>query len=443
MNGRSVWSPPRPRLFFMRLPKTAGMALRLFLGNQYPVDRIMPANDWRELLSVDLWDLQQYSLFQGHFSCGLMDLLPADAVPIVFLREPVARTISHLKHMRRDPSFSSIGYKLAAGRSLDELVHDEFIMKLCCDVQSSLLCNYISGPAILAGLRRDQMAGNTPNPDAFSAPPDLAAAEESLERFRFIGLVEDFQEDILRLSLELGLHPPLPLPKRNFDPGGETDPNALAPETLAIIRQCNPVDVALYAAVKARLAKRPRLTRDAVGSSLLARGIYRPIAEPVEFAMTGPIPGSNWYACEAADRGGHRWTGPLAATTFELPLASGFDFEFAMHVLITDLADFAVHIGDSELPIRRDASEGRMHRIAFRVPAEHVAADALTTLRFETREVFQPSADDLRLLSFLVRSLAVARVEPAAATPSPPRAKPGATAKRPARGGARRRSGRK
>jgi hypothetical protein len=442
MNGRSVWSPPRPRLFFMHLPKTAGMALRLFLGNQYPVDRIMPANDWRELLSVDLWDLQKYSLFQGHFSCGLMDLLPADAIPIVFLREPVARTISHLKHMRRDPSFSPIGYKLAAGRSLDELVHDEFIMKLCCDVQSSLLCNYISGPAILAGLRRDQMAGNTPNPDAFSAPPDLAAAEESLNRFRFIGLVEDFQEDILRLSLELGLHPPLPLPKRKFDPEGETDPNALAPETLAIIRARNPVDVALYEAVKVRVAKRPRLTRDAVGSSLLARGIYQPIAEPVEFAMTGPISGSNWYACEAADRGGHRWTGPLAATTLELPLASGFDFEIAMHVLITDLADFAVHIGDSELPIRRDASEGRMHRIAFRVPAEHVMADALTTLRFETREVFQPSVDDLRLLSFLVRSLAVTRVEPAAA-PSPARAKPRAAAKRPGRAGARRRSARK
>jgi hypothetical protein len=145
MNGRSVWSPPRPRLFFMHLPKTAGMALRLFLGNQYPVDRIMPANEWRELLSVDLWDLQKYSLFQGHFSCGLMDLLPADAIPIVFLREPVARTISHLKHMRRDPSFSPLGYKLAAGRSLDELVHDEFIMKLCCGFEAkAVLSNSVS-----------------------------------------------------------------------------------------------------------------------------------------------------------------------------------------------------------------------------------------------------------------------------------------------------------
>jgi hypothetical protein len=191
MNAAVFWAPPRPRLFFMHLPKTAGMALRLFLGNQYPLDQIMPANDWRELLSVDLADLKKYSLFQGHFSCGLMDLLPADVTPIIFLREPVARTISHLKHLRRDPSFSPAAYELAAGRSLAELVRDDWIIRLCCDVQASLLCNYIPGETILAGLQRDKNEGRTPDPDAFSVPADLAKAEESLERFGFVGLVDD------------------------------------------------------------------------------------------------------------------------------------------------------------------------------------------------------------------------------------------------------------
>jgi hypothetical protein len=428
MNGGSVRSPPRPRVFFMHLPKTAGMALRLFLGNQYPVDQIMPANDWRELLSVGLWDLGRYRLFQGHFSCGLMDLLPPDIAPIVFLREPVARTVSHLKHMRRDPSFSALGYRLAAGRSLDELVHDEFIMKLCCDVQSGLLCNYISGPSILAGLRRDHLAGAELNPDAFAAPPDLAAAEESLERFRFVGLVEDFQEDVLRLSLELDLHPPQPLPKRNFDPEADSG-GTLSPDAIALIHERNPVDVALYEAVKKRLSTRPRVTRDEVGRSLLARDIYEPIAAPVEFAMAGPIPGSNWYAYEPAGQGGHRWTGPLAETTLDLPLAAGFDFEIAMQVMIADLADLSVHIGDTELAFRVDSTQGRMHRIAFRIPAEHVTAGALTPLHFRTREVFQPSADDLRLLSFLVRSLAVTRAEPAAA-PQPKRRRRSSTPRR-------------
>ena len=415
MNARAVWAPVRPRLFFMHLPKTAGMALRLFLGNQYPVDQIMPANDWRELLSVDLADPKNYRLFQGHFSCGLMQLLPADVAPIVFLREPVARTLSHLKHLRRDPSFSPAAYELAAGRSIDELVHDDAIMTLCCDVQASLLCNDIPAETILDGLRQDQMAGKVPDPDAFSVPPDLVKAEDSLERFRFVGLVEDLQEDILRLAMEMSLHPPHPLPKQNFDPDGQTDPNALNPETLAIIRERNAVDIALYERARERLAMRPQVTRDDIGWSLLAYSVYPAIEESVGFAMTGPIPGSNWYDCEEAASGGCRWTGPNRETTLELPLSPGFDFEIAMHVLIARLGDLSIHIGDRELPIRVDASEGRMHRIAVWVPADRVEPDGLTTLRFLTREVFQPSATDIRLLSFLVRELAVSRVEPAAA----------------------------
>jgi hypothetical protein len=404
----------------MHLPKTAGMALRLFLGNQYPFDRIMPANDWRELLAVDLADFKGYDLFQGHFSCGLMDILPADVSPIIFLREPVARTISHLKHLRRDPEFSPAAYKLAAGRSLDELVHDEYIMKLCCDVQSALLCNDIPAETILAGLRGEALAGRVPDPDAFAAPPDLATAEESLERFRFVGLVEDFQEDILRLSMELGLHPPYPLPKRNFDPEGATDPNALDPATLAIIRERNAIDVALYERVKERLSARPPVTRGDIGWNLLAYGIYQPLDEPVEFAMTGSLPGSNWYPCEEAASGGHRWTGPLTETTLELPLAPKLDFEISMHVLIAELSDLTVHVGDTQLPIRAGSSEGRMHRIVFWVPAHLVESNDLTTLRFQTREVFQPSATDIRLLSFLVQGLSVSRVEPAGAGPPVP-----------------------
>ena len=400
----------------MHLPKTAGMALRVFLGNQYPLDRVMPANDWRELLSVDLTDLKQYDLFQGHFSCGLLDLLPADVTPITFLREPVARTISHLKHLRRDPSFSPMAYELAAGRSLEELVRDDRIIKLCCDVQASLLCNYIPGETILAGLRADRSAGRTPNPDAFAAPADLAKAEESLARFGFVGLVEDFQEDILRLAMELGLHPPHPLPRRNFDPEGATDPNALDPETLAIIRERNAIDIALYEAVKQRVATRPPVMQSDIGWNLLAYGIYQPIAEPVEFAMDGPIPGSNWYAWEESAGGGHRWTGPLSETTLELPLAPAFDFEISMHVLIDKLGDLTVHIGDAELPIRADSSQGRMHRIAFWVPAALAERNGLTTLRFQTREVFQAESD-LRPLSFLVRALSVSRVEPAGMAP--------------------------
>jgi hypothetical protein len=199
--------------------------------------------------------------------------------------------------------------------------------------------------------------------------------------------------------------------------------------------------------VKQRVATRPPVTQSDIGWNLLAYGIYQPIADPVEFAMDGPIPGSNWYAWEEAAGGGHRWTGPLSETTLELPLAPAFDFEISMHVLIEKLGDLTVHIGDAELPVRTDSSQGRMHRIAFWVPAALIELNGLTTLRFRTREVFQASASDLRLLSFLVRALSVSRVEPAGMAPPLPAvpvpAPIGDAPRRRRSAGSRRRAGRR
>src|SRR6266699_5286890 len=153
MSDQAVWAPPRPRIFYLHIPKTAGMALRRFLSNQYPVAQIMRATDWPAFLEMDRTEIGQYRLFQGHFTCGIFDLLPKDVRPIVFLREPVARTISHLKHLRRDPNFHP-AHKLAAGRTLDDLVRDDRIMQLCCDSQCALLSYDVPGEAILGDLRR-------------------------------------------------------------------------------------------------------------------------------------------------------------------------------------------------------------------------------------------------------------------------------------------------
>lgn len=412
MNDRDVWAPQRPRIFFLHLPKTAGMTLRLFFGNQYSVDQIMPANTWPELLGVETAELDRFRLFQGHFTCGLMELLPPDFAPVVFLREPVARTISHLKHLRRDPNFHP-AHRLAAGRSLDDLVRDDDVMALCSNVQSALLSNYVPGELILTGLREDVAEGRPPNADRFAAEPDLAIAEATLERFDFVGFVEDLHEDLLRLSLQVGLHPPQPLPKRNFDPEGATEIGKLDPETLAILRERNDVDIVLYETAREKLSGRPRADPKEVHTALLQHRVYAPISQPTVFPMTGAIPGSNWYGCEEIENGGQRWTGPLNLTTLDLPLAPGFDFEFSLTVMLAEIQDLTVHVGETELPIGYYESENIRHRIGFWVTAELVEADRLTTIVFRTRNVFQPSAADIRSLSFLMTDLSISTVEPA------------------------------
>jgi hypothetical protein len=407
MTIATVWTPQRPRIFFMHVPKTAGMTLRVFLGNQYPLSQQMPANSWLELLETDVGAFENYRLFQGHFTSGIFDLLPKDVRRIVFLREPIARTISHLRHLRRDPNFHP-AHQLAAGRSLDELVRDDRIMDLCSNIQTAQLSNDIPGEIILNGLRSERDGGLVPNPDVYVLPPDLAQAEHTLERFHFVGFVESLPEDILQLSMALGLHPPMSLPKTNDDPGGGLDLGTLRPDTLAILRERNALDIALYE----RARRCPRITRSTVGAALIDHGAYASISQPTDFPMSGPIPGSNWHESEEEDGAAHRWTGPLNETMLDLPLAPGFHFEVSLRVMIENLDDLSVATGGIELPIEHGSSEDDTHRISFWVPSTAVQAGDLTSLCVRTRRVFKSSGTDVRLLSFLVMELSISRVEP-------------------------------
>jgi len=384
------------------------MALRRFLGNQYPVAQIMPATDWLTFLDVDRREIEQYRLFEGHFTCGIFDLLPKDVRPIVFLREPVARTISHLSHLRRDPNFHP-AHKLAAGRSLDELVRDDRIMALCSNVQTAQLSNDIPGESFLAGFHFERARGQVPDPDAYVLPPDLAKAERALAQFQFVGFVESLQEDVLLLSIAFGLHPPAVIPKSNEDPEGEVDISRLQPETLAILRERNALDIALYETARRHL----RFTRSRVGAVLLDRGIYAPISQPTDFPMSGPIPGSNWYDSEELDGSAYRWTGPLKETLLDLPLAPELRFEVSLCVTLPQLEDLGVCAGEVELPFSCSSSEEDTHRVSFWVPAEAVHAGGLTSLCFRTKQVFTGPGPDVRVLSFLVTELPTYKGGPA------------------------------
>ena len=389
----------------MHIPKTAGMALRLFLGNQFAVAERMPANDWMELLKLDVACIDNYRLFYGHFGCGIFDLLPQDVRSLVFLREPVARTISHLKHLRRDPSFHP-AHQLAAGRSLDELVRDERVIGLCCNVQTAQLCNDIPASTILEGLRLQRSRGRPLTTDGYVLDPDLAKARRSLARFHYVGLVETLEQDLLQMSIAFGLHPPRSLPKTNADPDGSSDPAELHPETLAILRQRNALDIALYEAV----LRGPRINRRTAAAALLDHGVYAPISRPTEITMSGPIPGSNWYVCDNSGGAPKRWTGPSTETTLDLPLAAGHRFEFSLSIGLSNLDNLSVEAGGIDLPLVRRRSEGRSHRISFWVPAAAVTAGDLTTISFRTSETSRGLEADLRQLSFLVTRLAISRV---------------------------------
>ncbi len=97
MNG--VSKPTSP-LYFLHIPKTAGTSLRYWLDDLFADGDWLPCHTLQELTAVDRDRIKQYRFFSGHFSFSLYDFLKERPLTVTWLREPVAREISHYNYNR-------------------------------------------------------------------------------------------------------------------------------------------------------------------------------------------------------------------------------------------------------------------------------------------------------------------------------------------------------
>jgi hypothetical protein len=195
-----VWAPRRERALFVHIPKTAGMTMRAALGSQYALEDRAPAVDWQGLRSLPR-PLDAYKLFAGHFRYFLRRLLPADTKVFTFLRDPVERAISHLKHLATDPQFHAM-HELARGRDLRAIARDPRIRVHC----SNVMVGYMSRPR--TGIGDQRLHAFPPEEDCCDAPETIDDALAALDEIDFVGFVDDFDNDFARLCDLLGLHPP-------------------------------------------------------------------------------------------------------------------------------------------------------------------------------------------------------------------------------------------
>jgi hypothetical protein len=158
MPNRFVNPALRPPVYFYHIPKTGGMSLRSFLADQYPDGDRCPAEDWRALAAYDQPALARFRLFYGHLSANLKDYLPAGVRTATFLRSPVGRTVSTIRHLMRDPSFHPM-HERFKGRTLREAIYDDELMLGLQNAQTTLLSCDVPIEEMLA-LTRRQIAEN-------------------------------------------------------------------------------------------------------------------------------------------------------------------------------------------------------------------------------------------------------------------------------------------
>ena len=301
----------RGPLFFMHIPKTAGMSMRSYLAGQYLARNVCPASTWPEAAAL-LEPPSSYLLVQGHFHYNMRAALRPGTKAIAVLRDPLLRTLSALRHLRRDPGFHR-DHAMAKDLSLRQTLRDPKLMARQRNVQAAALCASAPFKKVVSFLRRDRDAEAA----ELETPATLELALQRARQVEFLGTVEHLWLLLRQVSEAMGLHPAAGLPLVNDAPDGRTDLAGLDEGDIELLRMYNDIDLVLYDRCRELIEQREcqRLML-----AMVAKGIYPRLRGSFALDLSEPLPGSGWYLPESAEGQVWRWTGPRPQFTLDVPL---------------------------------------------------------------------------------------------------------------------------
>lgn len=242
--GRKTEPPHRP-VFFCHIPKTAGTSVSRALERQFQPPNTLP-DEYMIFRHRGLYppahvfaDSLRYQgssvrLVRGHYHVSLASLL-ANPITITVLREPVARTISHIKDgVRNGMAVETVYKRLDAGQM---------------PVEANLMTRYLGGRS--GGLLSNLL--NKPTYTPLSGRLDETAVEGAIKRLPSItclGVVERMPEFLTRLKTTLGID--FDLQHQN---AGDVD-ISLSEKQRQIIARHNDLDLRLYEAAVEEIERR-------------------------------------------------------------------------------------------------------------------------------------------------------------------------------------------
>ena len=195
------------RFFFVHVMKTGGTDLFARLGGDPTIERDEPpsfteaeiypnSSDRAAFDSPQLyvrrllqrWEVRrdEIRLIMGHFPLCTVQLLDADFTTLTVLRDPVERTLSHLRHHRRMHAEDR-------DRTLEDLYDDDFRYE-------RLIHNHM---VKMFGLTADEMTGGLMT-DISLTPAHLDRAKSALQTVDLLGVQEQFDEFCRMLEAQLG-----------------------------------------------------------------------------------------------------------------------------------------------------------------------------------------------------------------------------------------------
>lgn len=306
-------------LYFLHIPKTAGTSLRTFLESRFDLSKVCPALVMPALLPKPPSELSQYQLFCGHHGLYINTLLRRKPVTLTVMRDPIARTVSHYRHLQATKE--DWLHERVKNKTFEEFVCGEWGPVELLNFQTRYLVfddiqeDYFGH----SRLRVHDMDGLI---HKYSDPSLVEKAKRRLDQFAAVGIQERFNDFLKLLSFTFGWSP-----TQTFHTYNKAkvlfDESSITPKAMARIKELTEIDQQVY-----EYATKLFEEQYAVMESQDMEGFYadqmatRPRVSSVRYGFDKAVNGENWLAIERPGGQFSRWTGPGKVTTLDLPLAT-------------------------------------------------------------------------------------------------------------------------
>jgi hypothetical protein len=126
-------------VYFLHIPKTSGTSLHQSFQRVYGPEAVSRPLLWDDLVNGnDEWS-EQTRMITGHFGGFLALWLKRWPRIVTILRDPLARALSHINHVQRDPIHPL--HHLAAGLTVEEYCEHPMLRRTVDNLQSRYLAS--------------------------------------------------------------------------------------------------------------------------------------------------------------------------------------------------------------------------------------------------------------------------------------------------------------